>query len=61
MGDYHLLTARDPGYLDSSRYGQLAFEAQGVAKMLATFVDRLRTPTVRSQMSNTVQPIADSR
>jgi four helix bundle protein len=54
--DYHLLLARDLGYLDSSRYEHLAFEAQGVAKMLATFVDRLRTPTVRGQTSNTVSP-----
>ncbi len=59
--DYHLLLARDLGYLDSYRYGHLAIEAQGVAKMLATFVDRLRASTFRRQNFNTVQPIADSR
>ncbi len=58
--DYHLLLARDLGYLSSSDYEILAFEAQGVAKMLATFIERLRTPTSMPAL-NTVRPIAGSR
>jgi four helix bundle protein len=40
--DYHLLLARDLGYLHHTRYEQLAAEARGVAKMLAAFITRLR-------------------
>jgi four helix bundle protein len=40
--DYHLLLARDLGYLPPPRYDQLSVEAQSVAKMLATFITRLR-------------------
>ncbi len=40
--DYHLLLAHDLGYLSSPQYDQLAIETQSVAKMLATFITRLR-------------------
>lgn len=40
--DYHLLLARDLEYIEPSRYEQLARETQEIAKMLATFIDRLR-------------------
>jgi four helix bundle protein len=40
--DYHLLLARDLGLLDPSTDEHLAGEAQGVARMLATFIDKLR-------------------
>jgi four helix bundle protein len=40
--DYQLLLARDLGYLPSSEYDRLAFEAQGVTKMLVSLVDKLR-------------------
>jgi len=46
--DYHLLLARDLGYLLPPSYEYLAAETQGVKKMLAAFIDRLH------------QPIADS-
>jgi four helix bundle protein len=46
--DYHLLLARDLGYLQPTSYEHLAAETQGVKRMLAAFIDRLR------------QPIADS-
>jgi four helix bundle protein len=42
--DYQLLLARDLGYLSSPRYDQLSLETQSVAKMLATFITRLRQP-----------------
>ena len=45
--DYHLLLARDLGYLASSRYDQLSLETQSVSKMLATFITRLRQPHSR--------------
>ena len=40
--NYHLLLARDLGYLPPSRYDQLSLETQSIAKMLATFITRLR-------------------
>jgi four helix bundle protein len=40
--DYHLLVARDLDYIEPSRYEQLGRETQEIAKMLATFIDRLR-------------------
>jgi four helix bundle protein len=43
--DYYLLLSRDLGYLLQPRYDHLATETQGVAKMLATFIDRLRHPS----------------
>ena len=42
--DYHLLLARDLGYLPSPRYDQLSVETQSVAEKLATFISRLRKP-----------------
>jgi four helix bundle protein len=59
--DYHLLLVRDLGYLKSSDYERLAFEAQGVAKMLTTFIDRLHHPTSQQRAANGQQPIASSR
>lgn len=40
--DYLLLLSRDLGYLAPSSYDHLATEAQGVARTLASFIDRLR-------------------
>ena len=40
--DYHLLLARDLGYLPTPRFDQLSVETQSVAKMIATFITRLR-------------------
>ena len=40
--DYHLLLARDLGYLPPPRYDQLSIETQSIAKMLAAFITRLR-------------------
>jgi four helix bundle protein len=45
--DYHLLLAHDLGHLQSPHYEHLSTEAQGVSRMLATFVDRLRQTTNR--------------
>jgi four helix bundle protein len=42
LPNYHLLLARDLEYIAPSRYEQLARETQEIAKMLATFIDRLR-------------------
>jgi four helix bundle protein len=50
--DYHLLLARDLGYLQLSHYEHLSAEAQGVSKMLATFIDRLRHPTSQRPIAN---------
>jgi four helix bundle protein len=52
--DYHLLLARDLGYLSPPHYDQLSLETQGIAKMLAGFITRLREPLGQ-------QPKADSR
>ena len=46
--DYHLLFARDLRYLPSPRYDQLSVETQSVARMLATFITRLRQPRADS-------------
>jgi four helix bundle protein len=46
--EYHLLLARDLGYLQVEAYDYLSAEAEGVSKMLATFVDRLRHPTFQA-------------
>jgi four helix bundle protein len=40
--DYHLLLARDLNYLESTCYATLARETQEIAKMLASFIDKLR-------------------
>jgi four helix bundle protein len=53
--DYHLLLARDLGFLTPSRYESLAVEAQAVSKMLANFIDRLRRPNGMQP-----RPLADS-
>ena len=45
--DYHLLLARDLGYLPPPRYDQLSVETQSVAKMLATFITRVRQTNSR--------------
>lgn len=60
--DYHLLLARDLGYIQTSDFDRLAAEAQGVARMLSSFVARLRQPTgAREPMANGQQPIANSQ
>ena len=59
--DYHLLLARDLGYLQSSNYEHLAIEAQGVAKMLSTFIDRLRHPANQQPNAKSQQPTANSQ
>ena len=58
--DYHPLLARDLGYLPASRYDHLAMEAQGVAKMLSTFIDRLRHPADQQPIAMSQQPTANS-
>lgn len=50
--DYHLLLARDLGYLPQEDYDHLATETQGVARMLSAFIDTVRRKSV---------PIADRR
>ena len=50
--DYHLLLAHDLGYLPRSHYEHLSTEAQGVARMLATFVDRLRHPITTTRTAD---------
>jgi four helix bundle protein len=40
--DYHLLLAHDLDLLADPEYQRLAAEAQGVAKMLSSFIHRLR-------------------
>ena len=62
--DYHLLLARDLGYLKSADYDHLVMEAQGVARMLSAFIARIRQPTsAEEKMANgkSQQPTANSR
>ena len=60
--DYHLLLARDLDYLQTSDFDRLAAEAQGVARMLSSFITRLRQPTgARESIANGQQPIANSQ
>ena len=40
--EYHLLLARDLGYLDSRRHRELSQKTQEVKRMLSTFITRLR-------------------
>jgi four helix bundle protein len=40
--EYHLLLARDLGYLDSSQYRDLSQGTQEVKRMLSTFIIKLR-------------------
>ena len=49
--DYQLLLAHDLGYLRPNDYQRLSIEAQGVSRMLSTFIGRLR-------QSNNPQPPA---
>ena len=39
---YHLLLARDLGYLPPDRYEHLASETEEIKRMLAAFTSRLR-------------------
>ena len=40
--EYHLLLARDLGYLDSQRYRDLIQRTQEIKRMLSTFITKLR-------------------
>jgi four helix bundle protein len=40
--DYHLVLARDLGYLQPERYEHLAIEVDGVSRMVTAFIARLR-------------------
>jgi four helix bundle protein len=40
--DYHLLLARDLGYLDAGKHRRLSRQTRGVKRMLSTFITRLR-------------------
>ena len=44
---YHLILARDLGYLLSQNYDRLAGETEEIKRMLATFTARLRNKTPR--------------
>jgi four helix bundle protein len=59
--DYHLLLARDLEYLQPQPYEHLASEAQGVARMLAAFIETLRRTNHRNPTANSQQPIANSQ
>jgi len=50
--DYHLLLARDLGYLQPTTYDQLSSEAQAVSRMLAIFIDRLRRPEMKKLIAD---------
>lgn len=41
--DYHLLLARDLGYLDASPYGELDGRAKEVERMLTSFIARVKS------------------
>lgn len=60
--DYHLLLARDLGYLEPSDFNRLAAEAQGVARMLSSFITRVRqTPSAKATIANGQKPTANSQ
>ena len=40
--DYHLILARDLGYLQSEDYARLSTEVDGVSRMLVAFIGRVR-------------------
>jgi four helix bundle protein len=40
--DYHLLLARDLGYLDAGKHRRLSRQTREVKRMLSTFITRLR-------------------
>ena len=48
--EYHLLLARDLGFLSLPDYGSLASETREVKRMLSTFIKKL-TPTTSRQPS----------
>jgi four helix bundle protein len=56
--DYHLLLARDLGYLPSERHQNLSAEVQAVTRMLASFIDRVRQQNGRQPSRKSL--IADS-
>lgn len=39
---YHLILARDLGYLPPDRYEHLSLETENIKNMLASFISRLR-------------------
>ena len=43
--DYHLLLARDLGYLDARKHRRLSHQTREVKRMLSTFITRLRHNT----------------
>ena len=45
--DYHLTLARDLGYLQQAQYDRLATEVNGVSRMLASFIARLRQARIQ--------------
>jgi len=45
--EYHLLLARDLGYLDSQRYRNLSQRTQETKRMLSTFITKLRQSKTR--------------
>jgi four helix bundle protein len=59
--DYLLLLAHDLGYLNPSRYEQLAEEVHGISRMLANFVDRLRHPLAARPPLELPHPVVDSQ
>ncbi|MGH2615398.1 MAG: four helix bundle protein [Thermomicrobiales bacterium] len=59
--EYHLLLARDLGYLQPTHYERLTAEAQGVAKMLASFIARLRHANSQQPKASSQQPAASSQ
>jgi four helix bundle protein len=52
--DYHLILACDLEFLQPPHYSHLAAETQGVSRMLASFIDRLRR-------TNSQKPVASSQ
>jgi four helix bundle protein len=40
--EYHLLLARDLGYLNSQQYPDLSKRTQEIKRMLSTFITKLR-------------------
>jgi four helix bundle protein len=60
--DYHLLLARDLGYFQTDEYDHLAAETQGVARMLSSFISRIREPANGQEpTANSQQPTANGQ
>jgi four helix bundle protein len=59
--DYLLLLAHDLGYLNASRYQQLAEDVHGISRMLANFVDHLRHPIAARPPKDLPHPVLESR